>query len=102
MTQNEEEKRFHEALRKLLVSYYDFSEREIGETAKEFSEHHTACKVAITHIEQLLKLGNSIIVGSSQPDETKRIIAEAVQEVIKYCRSSDCSETNLADTTPSL
>ncbi len=101
MTHNAEKERFREALNKLLDSYYDFSERVIGETAKEFAEHHTACKVAITHIEQLLKLGGSITVDASQPNETKRIMAEAVEEVMKHRQSVHYTEGNLADTTPS-
>ncbi|MCB1530915.1 MAG: hypothetical protein H6853_04840 [Rhodospirillales bacterium] len=46
-----------EALTRALDSYHRFSEREAPQDdAKAFSAHHTACKVAIAHIELLLKL----------------------------------------------
>ena len=39
-----------------LTSYQLFSEQDIPEEAKEFKAHHDACKVAIAHIELLIKL----------------------------------------------
>ncbi len=44
------------AIQKSLESYHRFSDQKIPEDAKGFSAHHTACKVAIAHIELLLKL----------------------------------------------
>lgn len=55
------------ALETALLSYHEFSEeqatapepeQEIGkdEKAKHFKAHHDACKVALAHIELLLKL----------------------------------------------
>lgn len=55
------------ALETALLSYHEFSEEqatapenteEIGkdEKAKNFKAHHDACKVALAHIELLLKL----------------------------------------------
>ncbi len=46
------------ALRQALASYHTFSGNEIPEDSKGFSAHHNACKVAVAHIELLLKLAN--------------------------------------------
>ena len=46
-----------DALAKALTSYHLFADREFSvEKPKEFSDHHSACKVAIAHIELLIKL----------------------------------------------
>lgn len=45
-----------DAIAKALTSYHKFMEAEIGPDAKDFSAHHGACKVAIAHIDLLLKL----------------------------------------------
>lgn len=46
-----------DAIARALTSYRLFMERDFsGEQAKAFSEHHSACKVAVAHIELLLKL----------------------------------------------
>ena len=46
------------ALETAIQSYQRFAERRIDEDAKEFKAHHDACKVAIAHIELLIKLTN--------------------------------------------
>lgn len=46
-----------DAIRKALTSYHLFMERDYEEDKpKFFEEHHKACKVAIAHIELLIKL----------------------------------------------
>ena len=45
-----------EAIAQALNSYYRFSQQDAPPEAKEFSAHHSACKVAIAHIELLIKL----------------------------------------------
>lgn len=45
-----------EALSTALQSYHSFSRTDFGESKKDFSDHHNACKIAIAHIELLLKL----------------------------------------------
>lgn len=45
-----------DAIFRALTSYRQFSEQEASEEAKEFTAHHNACKVAIAHIELLIKL----------------------------------------------
>ncbi|MGH1375607.1 MAG: hypothetical protein ACRBCK_04580 [Alphaproteobacteria bacterium] len=45
-----------DAISTALLSYQTFSEREELEEPKAFKAHHDACKVAIAHIELLIKL----------------------------------------------
>ena len=45
-----------DALATALQSYHSFARTEIPEDAKGFSAHHSACKMAISHIDLLLKL----------------------------------------------
>ncbi len=44
------------ALHRAIVSYENFMDREEQEKAGEFKAHHDACKVALAHIELLVKL----------------------------------------------
>ena len=44
------------AIERAIKSYDDFSKKEKSEQAKNFKEHHDACKVAVAHIELLIKL----------------------------------------------
>ena len=45
-----------DAIGQTLKSYYRFAQQDAPDEAKEFSAHHSACKVAIAHIELLIKL----------------------------------------------
>ena len=45
-----------EAIRKTIDSYHAFMEGEIESGGKKFAEHHSAGKVAISHLQLLLKL----------------------------------------------
>jgi hypothetical protein len=46
-----------DAIAKAITSYHHFADAEVNnKDAKEFAAHHSACKVAIAHIELLLKL----------------------------------------------
>lgn len=57
------------AISKAAASYHEFANRTIPagtdekSAAKNFTEHHAACKAAITHIELLLKLARSAGMG---------------------------------------
>ncbi len=44
------------ALEAAIVSYQLFSDKSVSEDADKFKKYHGACKVAIAHIELLLKL----------------------------------------------
>lgn len=66
-----------QAIETAIESYQSFAEEEATKapayTPQEFKAHHDACKVAIAHIELLLKLGK--IAGAPQEgkvDETLR------------------------------
>ena len=50
------------AIAKALESYHSFSCQSAPDEAKEFNAHHTACKVAIAHIELLIKLARWVDV----------------------------------------
>lgn len=45
-----------QAMNKTLSSYHSFMAQDVPDDAKGFSAHHSAAKVAIAHIELLLKL----------------------------------------------
>ncbi len=45
-----------QAVNKSLSSYHAFMAQDVPDDAKGFSAHHSAAKVAIAHIELLLKL----------------------------------------------
>ncbi len=56
-----------DAIRRALTSYEAFSGNEVSvQEANAFKDHHNACKVAIAHIELLLKLAR----WADLPDET--------------------------------
>ncbi len=44
------------AIETALTSYQLFSESDSLDNAKDFKAHHDACKIAIAHIELLIKL----------------------------------------------
>ncbi len=44
------------AIQTALLSYQEFSQDADFDDAKEFKSHHDACKVAIAHVELLIKL----------------------------------------------
>ncbi len=93
MAQIEEDMRLHisEALPAALItameSYQFFLEREIPDEAKEFKAHHEACKVAIAHIELLIKLAQwaDLIKDDDQEDHKflRMMIENANAEIQK-------------------
>ena len=44
-----------EAIERVIQTYREFTSQELSFEAKEFSQHHTACKAAIAHLEGLMK-----------------------------------------------
>ena len=78
-----------EALSKALKSYKEFSEHEVPEEPKEFTAHHNACKVAIAHVELLIKLAKWTDVDVSASDQNEAeilstVLKQAEQEVSGY------------------
>ncbi len=75
-----------EAIRKTLTSYKQFMETEkAGIDAKEFKDHHTACRVAIAHIELLLKLARwaDLPDAVTQDQNNKIVLLAALNEAEK-------------------
>ncbi len=80
-----------DAIYRALISYQQFSEQEAPDEAKEFTAHHNACKVAIAHIELLIKLarwadlpGDDDNGNHSEKAMLKTMVATAEQELEKY------------------
>jgi len=79
-----------DALARALTSYHVFSQQQAADEAKEFAAHHSACKIAISHIELLLKLARE----AALPDATTgshnhqimlaAVLQEAQEEVKDY------------------
>lgn len=70
-----------DAIARALTSYHGFSERDISDQPKDFSAHHTACKVAIAHIELLIKLARwADLPDAKADDHNQQIVLAAVMK----------------------
>lgn len=73
------------ALKTAIKSYKAFSRQpESNETpalACDFKKHHDACKVAIAHIELLVKLAK--IVGLPEPEQNTETSDEDLRKMIE-------------------
>lgn len=87
-----------DAIATALNSYHLFSERKVSEEPKEFAAHHGACKVAIAHIELLLKLARwADLPDARAADHNNQIILgalmqEAEEELERYRKGEDVDE----------
>lgn len=85
-----------DALKHSLESYHRFViNEEMPDDAKSFSAHHQACKVAIAHIELLIKLAKwaDLLTEKAQSaipnnDLLAGLIAEAQNELEQYTNKS--------------
>jgi hypothetical protein len=76
-----------QAIEQALTSYHRFSQQPVPEEAKEFSAHHSACKVAIAHIDLLIKLAKWADMdtqSSTKSQELDRLMQQAMQEIAEY------------------
>ncbi len=79
-----------DAIAQALKSYYRFSQQRAPEEAKEFSAHHSACKVAIAHIELLIKLARwADLPNEKSEDQNHQVILAAMvqqaqDELVRY------------------
>ncbi|MAQ71806.1 MAG: hypothetical protein CL565_06395 [Alphaproteobacteria bacterium] len=79
-----------QAICKALKSYHDFMGQDVSiEDAKSFGAHHTAAKVAIAHVELLIKLCKASDLSGeiNNKDEKKRLVevtAQAEAELAQY------------------
>lgn len=77
-----------------LKSYREFlragppeiKDGEDGDPAKNFKSHHDACKVAIAHIELLIKLGKAVEaeaenLADAEQDQLFKTLAQAQAEI---------------------
>ena len=84
-----------DAIARALRSYYQFSQQDAPNEAKEFSAHHSACKVAIAHIELLIKLAKwADLPNANVEDKGHQVVLaammqEAQKELNAYKDSND-------------
>lgn len=70
-----------DAIAKALTSYHRFADNSIPDDPKGFSAHHGACKVAIAHIELLLKLARwADLPDANAEDKNAQVILSAMME----------------------
>lgn len=89
------------AMTRALISYRDFSRKQQGKTTggnenavKNFKAHHEACKVAIAHVELLLKLARWADLDTPELNDVvlAAIITNAQEEVDKLDMAEDQEE----------
>lgn len=88
-----------DAIAKALESYHLFMQQEIAEDAKSFAAHHSAAKVAIAHVELLLKLAkildavhNDTSLAEDEKNRFEALLAEASEDVERYKARQDIWE----------
>ncbi len=70
-----------DAILRALNSYHLFSQQSVPEEAKEFSAHHNACKIAIAHIELLIKLARwADLPDPKAGDHNNQIVISALMQ----------------------
>lgn len=89
-----------DAIVQALKSYHRFSQQTAPEEAKEFSAHHNACKVAIAHIELLIKLARWADLPDAQDENHNQqiilaaMMQEAQNELDEYKAKNGETENN--------
>lgn len=79
------EKFLPSALSKAMQSYENFSKQEKNYLDDDiFLEHHKACKVAISHVELLLKLAKSIEKPTQTNPYLEDMIKQAKENIKKH------------------
>lgn len=84
-----------DALRKALSSYHAFIERAEFALEKDFSKDHTACKVAISHIELLIKLGR-LAYAEEENSMDSALMKAAQQDIENFYNSVSGASDDLA------
>ncbi len=83
------------AISKALDSYHCFMEQDAPEDAKGFTAHHNAAKVAIAHVELLLKIAKSSSCSKDTENNEAEFVAllkEAEEELKTYKSRQDVWE----------
>jgi hypothetical protein len=84
-----------DAIAQALTSYHHFSKNRAGSEAKEFAAHHSACKVAIAHIELLIKLARWAELPDARAENGNQqillaaMMQEAEEELADYKLKSE-------------
>ncbi len=84
-----------DAISKALDSYYVFMDQAVPDDAKGFAAHHSACKVAIAHVELLLKLAKWAELPEEKTDNQQvqydlaAMMANAEKELQKYKETAE-------------
>lgn len=87
-----------DALAKAFRSYHEFMEQDVPEDAKGFGAHHTAAKVAIAHIELLMKLASiANLMDSDDHPEIAGIMQSAEEEYKKIAEDINDEESDGED-----
>ncbi len=96
-----------DAIARALTSYHRFSRSEGGAadedtSPKDFSAHHSACKVAIAHIELLIKLARwADLPDAKAEDHNNQIILAAMmqeaEEELRAYRNAPQAEITSAE-----
>jgi hypothetical protein len=76
------------AIERATSSYHEFMKQETALTPKDFSDHHKAGKVAISHFELLLKLARWADIPSGEesgiPDGLTALLSNVESNVEKH------------------
>lgn len=69
------------ALQRAIGSYENFMDREKYEKAGDFKAHHDACKVALAHIELLVKLARWADLPDPRVEDEnqQKLLAEMIE-----------------------
>lgn len=70
-----------DALAVAIASYQKFAEQPAPDEAKEFTAHHNACKVAIAHIDLLIKFAKwaDLPCEAKTDDDNHKALMQMIQ-----------------------
>jgi hypothetical protein len=77
-----------DAIKKAIDSYHRFTEEDFSTEEKKFSTRHTACKVALAHIELLLKLAKWAKLSDDIPEINGQTVPEIMEIAKRNCQIS--------------
>jgi hypothetical protein len=85
LSQTEINAALQEAIAIAIKSYTKFMTEEHQGESKDFKAHHDTCKVAVAHIELLIKLSKSLGITLNAPEEDGlSVIRASLNEVEEF------------------
>lgn len=83
-----------DAIHTAIISYQTFSQKGFEDDPKAFKDHHSACKIAIAHIELLLKLARwadlpDSKTGSINDQVVLAAMMQEAQDVLREYRDEE-------------